>query len=109
MSNNYSVEISMLINNVFFLKTPKNNKDWWKKDYGKDVITFLNLTWISALCILFLEEYASWFIVLGVVILFIICLVGLLISFSTWTESKQIQLLYDENDSVITPYVIGGN
>ena len=108
MSNNYSVEISMLINNVFFLKTPKN-KDWWKKDYSKDVMLFLNLTWISASCILFLEEYASWFIVLGVVILFVICLVGLLISFATWTEAKQIQLLYEGNDSFITPYAVGGD
>ena len=95
MSNNYSVEISMLINKVFLQKTPKN-KNWWKKDYSKDVIMFLNLTWISALFILFIGEYASfWFIVLGAVILFIICLVGLLISFSTWTESTQIKLLYD--------------
>jgi len=91
---NNDIKISMLINKLFFLsnKTPKN-KDWWKQDFSKDVILFLNLTWISLLCILFLNEYMSlWFIVLGAVILFVICLISLLISFATWTEAKHIQL-----------------
>lgn len=90
------IKISMLINKLFFLsnKTPKN-KEWYKQDFSKDVILFLNLTWISFLCILFLNEYMSlWFIVLGAVILFVISLIGLLISFATWTEAKQLQLLY---------------
>ena len=95
MINNYSILLSMLINKVFFLKTPKN-KDWWKKDYSKDVIIFLNLSWISFLCILFLEEYLSyWLIAFMAIVLFVICFVGLLISFATWTESTQIKLLYD--------------
>ena len=97
MSDTYDIQISALINKVFFLsKKTHKNKDWYKKDFSKDVILFLNLTWICFMAIVFLGDFTSdWYIVLAVAILFIICLVSLLISFATWTEAKKLQSLYE--------------
>ena len=99
-SNDLSMEISMLINKVFFLdrKKPKN-KVWYKKDYSKDVILFLNMTWICFMIMFLLGASSSnWYIVLGVAILFVFCLVALLISYSTWIESKHLQLMDEMGD-----------
>ena len=95
IKTDWSMELAMLINKVFFLsKIPHKNKDWWKKDFSKDVILFLNLTWIGFFCLFQLKEYASnQYIFFGSITVVIICFIGLLISFATWTEAKQIQLI----------------
>lgn len=95
MSDTYDIQIAAFINKVFFLTTPKK-KDWYKKDFSKDVILFLNLTWICFMAIVFLGDFTSdLYIVIAVAILFIICFVSLLISFATWTEAKKLQLLHE--------------
>ena len=94
----WSMELAMLIKKLFFLPTPKN-KVWYKKDYSKDVIVFLSLTWISFMIMFLLGASSSnWYIVLGVAILFIICLVASLISYSTWIESRHLQLMHEMGD-----------
>ena len=95
MINNYSILLSMLINKVFFLKTPKN-KDWWKKDYSKDVVMFLSFNWICVIIAVRLDamyRLTSWLGVLLFAIVFFICFASLLISYAAWTESKHLQLM----------------
>lgn len=97
MNDNLDVKITVLINKVFHLSKIKHkNKDWWKKDFSNDVLLFFNLSWICMICLFYLDEIyllTSWIGIILTLILFLILFVGLLISYATWTEAKQIQSL----------------
>ena len=69
------------------------NKDWWKQNFNRERMIFLNMCWFFVVVLFSINQY-SFALKVPVVIIILISLIGLTLSHKAHVESKFIRELY---------------